>query len=171
MASLLNSLFKKPRALIERMADSILGVGVEIYQAPSRPPDTRNIAQKHFNPGNLIYMEQPGAVQGEQKDKNIYWAKFPDEAAGFLAFQKDIEVKAKRNPKMSVKDLILKRSPVSENDYKTLAYNVMDDLKDLKDKGQIPSLLAGQLSVSQVPIDRLMQALAKAEGFYAKINP
>lgn len=163
---------------MESLRNSIMGWGTIEYQAPQKPAAKKetisqgNIAQRHLNPGNLIFMEQEGAERGELKEgeKDIYWARFKDEGAGFKAMQKDIEIKLKRTPDMTVRDLILERSPENENSYKTLAYNVADDLKDLKDKGDIPVLLMNQLAASQVPIDRLAQALVKAEGYYAKIK-
>lgn len=127
---------------------------------------SQGISQQNFNPGNLIYAGQYGAVKGDPKGDGTYWAKFPNEQAGFQGLQNDIQAKLDKNPKMTVAQLLDLRSPPSENNTSSLHYNVMDDLADLNKSGKISTLMANQLPVSEVPMDRLSQAIAKAEGYY-----
>ena len=140
----------------------------DILSSPIIPPHNAilgNIAQQNFNPGNLLFAGQSGAVRGAPKPGGGFWAKFPNEAAGYTALQNDIQAKVGRNPKMTVAQLLDLRSPPSENNTSALHYNVMDSLKDLRDSGKIHTLMANQLPVNSVPIDRLAQAIAQAEGY------
>ncbi|MES2216670.1 MAG: hypothetical protein V4481_05255 [Patescibacteria group bacterium] len=137
----------------------------------STSQQTGNVAQRHNNPGNLVYAGQQGAIQGEPKAGGGFWAKFPDVQSGMAAFQNDNSAKLKRNPSMTLAQLIDMRSPPTENSTSSLHYNVVDALKDLKDKGVISTLMANKLMVSNIPPDRLAQALAQAEGFYATNTP
>jgi hypothetical protein len=126
-----------------------------------------NVAQRHNNPSNLMYAGQPNATQGEPKSGGGYWARFQNENDGYQAGINDTKIKLKNNPNMTVAQWLDKLSPPSENNVSNVHYNVMDELKDLKDSGKIPTLMANKLLVSQVPLDRLVRAKAKAEGFYA----
>ena len=123
------------------------------------------VSHGNFNPGNLMFAGQPGAVQGPAKPKGGYWASFPDEATGYKALQADTQAKVNRNQNLTVAQLLDMRSPPSENNTSALHYNVMDELKDLKDSGKISTLMANKLLVRNVPADRLAQAIAKAEGY------
>lgn len=130
-----------------------------------------NIAQRHNNPGNLIFVGQTGATKGEPKGDGQFWAQFKTVAKGRKAAQNDIQIKLDRTPNMTVADLILERSPVSdENDFNVIAFNVMDELNDLFLKGKTSSQRASVLKAKDVPLDRLEQALSKAEGFEVKIE-
>jgi hypothetical protein len=124
-----------------------------------------SISQQNYNPGNLVYAGQAGAVKGDAKPGGGFWAKFPDENTGYQALSNDNLAKLKRSPDMTVAQLLDLRSPPSENSSSTLHYNVMDALKDLKDSGKISTLMANKLLVKDVPMDRLSQAIAKAEGY------
>ena len=130
-------------------------------------PILGNIAQRHNNPGNLVYVGQEGAEKGEEKSPGVYWAKFKDIDSGLKAMSRDNEIKLKRNPDMTLGELINVRSPGDENNSKTLTYNVIDELWDLKKDGTIPSL-SSRTKIKDLPMTRVSQALAKAEGFYTQ---
>lgn len=125
------------------------------------------VSQQNNNPGNLIFMEQPGATRGEERPDGTYWAKFETPEVGHLAGQKDIQAKIKRNPNMTIGELVSLRSPASENNVSDVLYNVLDELWDLRK--QYPTLNKNFL-VKNLPIERVEDALAKAEGFYSNKN-
>lgn len=65
-------------------------------------PTTSTIASKHNNPGNLIFVGQPGAAKGDPQMQNgkptgQYWAKFDSPEAGYQAMVADLTAKQKRN--------------------------------------------------------------------------
>jgi len=149
-----------------------------IYKAPTEtqksnfgPKKTEepkgSLARRNNNPLNLIYAEQPGAKRGDKRLDGTYWAKFDSPEAGMLAGERDIMAKLKRSPEMTIRELIEVRSPSSENDTAQIRFIVMDTLKDMHDEGIIKSLRADKVKVKEVvPMSRLVEALAKAEGYY-----
>lgn len=135
-----------------------------------KPRPKGTLSQRHNNPGMLIFMEQPGAEKGEQKGENVFWAKFKNADEGLKAFERDTMAKLRRNPDMTLREFVEIRSPRHENDLRTTLYNIVDELKDLRDSGVIKSLLASQLKIKDVPMDRLLHAIAKSEGYYANVR-
>ena len=123
-----------------------------------------NIAQRHNNPGNLVFRGQKGATKGEAKEGGGHWAKFRTLELGREAGQNDIKIKLRRKPNMTLGELIEIRSPASENILKDIRHNVIDELWDLRLDGSIPRLNKFT-RVKDIPLDRLEQALSKAEGF------
>ena len=100
--------------------------------APPAPVSQGNISEQNYNPGNLIFAGQPGAVKGAPKGDGTFWAKFADEKTGYQALVNDIQAKVNRQPNMTVAQLLDMRSPPSENSTSTLHYNVMDFSKTSK---------------------------------------
>jgi hypothetical protein len=61
-----------------------------------------SIADRNNNPGNLTFAGQEGAIQGELKRDNTYWAKFSDPESGFEALIRQIKLDAKRGDTIRV---------------------------------------------------------------------
>ena len=73
------------------------------------------IATAHNNPGNLMWANQPGAVQGEPKAGGGYWAKFETPEAGWQAELNQIEIDKRNHPDFTLSQLINKYGPGSDN--------------------------------------------------------
>jgi len=136
--------------------------------SPEKPKG--NIAQRHNNPGNLVFVGQEGATAGEDKGDGVSWAKFNTPEEGWAAFNKDAEIKLKRNPKMTVAEYIDMRSPGNENDTKKLHLGIAQSLQHLKDEGKIKTLLLNKITMTPELIDEVNRAAAKMEGFFAEIE-
>lgn len=115
----------------------------------------KTIAQRHNNPGNLVYAGQSGAAPGEAKDGSLAWAKFDSPDAGFAALGADIGAKLARKPDMTLQELIATRSPGNENNLATLVPQISASLGVKPDS-----------KVSKMDTNQLMNVLARFEGFY-----
>jgi hypothetical protein len=92
--------------------------------------DGKSLAERNNNPGNLRFIGQSGAVEGDGG-----FAKFPDYNTGFIAMQKDLQAKQTGhtstglNSNSSLVDLIGKYAPVGDgNDPKSYANTVARQL-------------------------------------------
>lgn len=132
-------------------------------EAPKEEPKG-DISKKNNNPGNLIFMGQEGAKQGDKRPDGTYWAVFETPEAGYKAMSRDISAKLGRKPEMTLRDLINTRSPESDgNNLHDILYNISDELFDIK--GPNGSIINGKTLVKDIPMDRLARAIAKSEGF------
>lgn len=132
-------------------------------EEPKKAPKS-DIASVNNNPGNLIFKGQVGAKQGEKRPDGTYWAVFDTPEAGYKAMGRDIEIKLERKPEMTLRELIEVRSPSSDgNDLQTILYNISDELFDIKDEGG--KIFNGKSLVKNIPMDRLLKAIAKSEGY------
>lgn len=77
-----------------------------------------SIANRNNNPGNLMFVGQNGATQGEPKEGGGYWAKFDSPESGWNALQNQIETDKARG--LTLGGFISKYAPSSENN--TAAY-------------------------------------------------
>ena len=76
-------------------------------------PVTSGIAYRNNNPGNLMFANQPDAIQGEPR-KTGFWAKFETPEKGFENIIRQINIdKTKRD--LTVEQFVNKFSPSSEN--------------------------------------------------------
>jgi hypothetical protein len=96
------------------------------------------IAYRHKNPGNLEFMNQPGAVQGEPKDGGGYWAKFESDVDGFNALCRDIDIKKEKtvydqNTKvdrgMTLREFVYIYAPPTQNNSELYLQQVAVQLK------------------------------------------
>lgn len=117
----------------------------------------KNPAQRHNNPTNLIFAGQPGATPGDEKAPGMNWANFPSPEAGFEAARSDIQAKLNRTPDMTLEQLINIRSPRGENDTGKLVSDISRSLQ-----------ADPTMRVADIDMDRLLNVLARFEGFYAQ---
>lgn len=116
------------------------------------------------NPGNLVFMGQEGATKGAKRPDGTYWASFSTPEAGFKAMGNDINIKLKKSPNMTLRDLVTTRSPASDgNNIHNILYNISDELFDIK--GKDGKIINGKSKVKDIPLDRLTRAIAKSEGY------
>jgi hypothetical protein len=121
------------------------------------PEQKQNPAQRNNNPGNLVFVGQEGAVEGDLKSDGVYWAKFPDQESGFQALINDTNAKIASNQGITLKQFIEKRSPRSENDLEKLVKNIATAL-GVKDTAK----------VVDIPEQSLARTIAQFEGFFEK---
>lgn len=77
-------------------------------------PKSSRIAYVHNNPGNLKYVGQEGAHQGEPAEDGGYWAAFETPEEGVAALGRQVEVDAGRG--QTVREFISKYAPPGSND-------------------------------------------------------
>lgn len=77
-------------------------------------PKTSRIAYVHNNPGNLKYVGQEGAHQGEPAEDGGYWAAFETPEAGYAALQHQVKVDTDRG--LSLGQFVTKYAPPGSND-------------------------------------------------------
>jgi hypothetical protein len=77
-------------------------------------PRSSRIAWVHNNPGNLKYVGQEGASQGEPAEDGGHWAAFQTPEEGAAALQRQIGLDASRG--MSARDFVTKYAPPGSND-------------------------------------------------------
>lgn len=122
-----------------------------------------SLAKRNNNPGNQVFVGQKGAEKGDKREDGTYWAKFPTEEAGLASASKDIDIKLMRKPDMTIRELVELRSPAHENNIKDILYIISDEFSE---KGK-PITVNGKSKVRNVDRRKLVQALAKAEGYNA----
>jgi hypothetical protein len=116
------------------------------------------------NPLSLIYIGQKGATRGSRRPDGTYWANFENETDGYKAGDVDISAKLLRNPNMTLRELITMRSPASDNnDITQILYNISDELSDIR--GTNGQFINGRIPVKYIPRQRLLEAIAKSEGY------
>lgn len=96
-----------------------------------------SLAQKNNNPGNLRFMGQSGATQGQGG-----FAKFDNVQAGFDALQRQINLDAGRG--LSLDQFINKFAPPSENKTSTYLENVQTWLGISDSSTKLADVLTGQ---------------------------
>jgi len=72
------------------------------------------IAERHNNPGNLVYANQTGAKKGEYKGDGVYWARFKTPQKGLEALYKQIKLEQDRD--LTLSEMMHKYAPSFEND-------------------------------------------------------
>ena len=124
--------------------------------------DEENIAQRHNNPGNLVYLEQEGSERGEEKlDENgqptgLYWARFNTPQEGWDALIADDNKKISDEPNVTLRELISTRSPKEENELERL----IDDIS-------LKLGVSSYVPVSELDPRELAAAIAQFEGWTA----
>lgn len=122
----------------------------EFEDATVQIPASSRIAYEHNNPGNLMFVGQVGATQGEAKSGGGFWAKFETPEAGYSALKQQIELDKSRG--LTLGQFIGKYAPPSEN--QTLQY--------ISDIGQMTGF-GENAELTEVPTDLLAQAIAQKE--------
>ncbi|HYA40394.1 MAG TPA: hypothetical protein VEF34_03770 [Syntrophobacteraceae bacterium] len=111
------------------------------------------IATVHNNPGNLMWANQPGAVQGEPKAGGGYWAKFESPEAGWQAELRQIEIDKRDHPEYTLSQLINKYAPASDkNDPQWYAKTVAGALR-----------ISPDTPITQIPTEALGREIVKIE--------
>ena len=93
-----------------------------------------SIADRHNNPGNLIYVGQKGAKKGEKKG-SAHWAMFDTPLAGFMALVDDIKAKQSGKTKTgltgesTISDFINVYAPAHENDTSGYINSILKSMK------------------------------------------
>jgi len=97
-------------------------------------PEKSRIAFEHNNPGNLIYVGQKGAIEGENKIGGGKWAKFETPNEGYKALISDIKAKQEGRTRTGLTgestlfDFISKYAPETENNVEKYVRNVTREL-------------------------------------------
>jgi len=116
--------------------------------------DSGNLPQRNKNPGNI---KQGGLADSLAIGKdNQGHLIFPDEKTGFLAMQKDIQAKINGNSRF------LPKNP-------TLAQLGKVYAEDPNWTNSVATILGvdPNIATSTLPIDKLVEAIARQEGYYA----
>ncbi len=117
-----------------------------------------SIADRHNNPGNLVYVGQPGATEGEPKAGGGFWAKFENPTKGYEALKKDIELKKAGRSRTgitgdsTVEEYFRVYAPPTENDTNNYIATVAKQL------GVSPDT-----PISQIPTDKLAERIVRYE--------
>jgi hypothetical protein len=124
---------------------------VEVVEAPKMPnPQTNQerkltVAERHNNPGNLIFVKQAGAEQGEPKQGGGYWAKFPDYNTGRKALESQINLDTQERS-MNLSNFMEKYAPRKDkNDTDAYVATIAKDL-GIDPKGKVPAELIPKLA-------------------------
>lgn len=80
-------------------------------------PKVSRIAYVHNNPGNLKYVGQAGAHQGEPAEDGGHWAAFETPEDGIAALNRQVQLDAARG--MTAREFVTKYAPPSSNDTDT----------------------------------------------------
>jgi hypothetical protein len=80
-------------------------------------PKSARIAYVHNNPGNLKFVGQDGASQGEPAEDGGHWAAFETPEDGVAALNRQIELDATRGK--TVREFVTKYAPPNSNDTDT----------------------------------------------------
>lgn len=133
-------------------ADEEEGSDDEEEGAESGPiPATSRIARVHNNPGNLKFVGQPGAEQGEPAAGGGHWAKFKTVEDGIAALRSQIERDAKAG--LSVREFVTKYAPPTDgNDTETYIEQMAEALGAEADE-----------ALSGVDLDAALSFIAKKE--------
>jgi hypothetical protein len=89
-------------------------------------PRASRIAWVHNNPGNLKFVGQDGATQGEPAEDGGHWAAFETPEEGVAALNRQIELDATRGK--SVREFVSKYAPPGSNDTETYIRQASDAL-------------------------------------------
>jgi hypothetical protein len=90
-------------------------------------PETSRIAKVHNNPGNLKFVGQEGASEGEPAGDGGTWAKFDTPEAGMKALLSQIGLDADRG--LTLREFITKYAPPGSNDTEQYIEQAVSELK------------------------------------------
>lgn len=90
-------------------------------------PDSARIAKVHNNPGNLKFVGQDGATEGEPAEDGGSWAKFDSPEAGLEALRAQIELDASRG--QTLREFVTKYAPPGSNDTETYIAQAAKELR------------------------------------------
>lgn len=113
-------------------------------------PKTSRIAYVHNNPGNLKYVGQDGAHEGEPAQDGGHWAAFETPEEGVAALSRQLDIDAGKGK--TLKDFIGKYAPPGSND--TAGYIQQATQQLGADENT---------KISDIPHDRLLSFVANKE--------
>ena len=127
--------YKSPKtpfsSFVERPGDIKIGSTSYIFSGTVK----NSIAQRHNNPGNLMFMGQKNATKGEAKKGGGFWSMFKTMQEGWTALMVDIDNKKKGNTKTgltgdsTLSDFISVYAPKFENDTTNYVNIITKNLK------------------------------------------
>jgi hypothetical protein len=94
-------------------------------------PESSRIAYSHNNPGNLKFVGQEGATEGDAAGDGGSFAKFESPEAGLDALRAQIEKDAGRG--LTVREFISKYAPPKSNDTETYIRQALGSLRAKED--------------------------------------
>ncbi len=80
-------------------------------------PQSSRIAFEHNNPGNLKFVDQDGATQGEPAEDGGHWAKFATVEDGMRALREQVMRDSEKG--LTVRQFVTKYAPPGSNDTET----------------------------------------------------
>jgi hypothetical protein len=113
-------------------------------------PRESRIAYVHNNPGNLKYVGQEGASQGEPAEDGGHWAAFESPEEGVAALQRQIQLDAGRGK--TVREFVTKYAPPGSNDTEQYIRQASEAL------GADPDA-----KLSDLPLDKVTAFMAQKE--------
>lgn len=113
-------------------------------------PKESRIAYVHNNPGNLKYVGQEGAHQGEPAEDGGHWAAFESPEEGVAALQRQIQLDAGRGK--TVREFVTKYAPPGSNDTEQYIRQASEAL------GANPDA-----KLSDLPLDKVTAFMAQKE--------
>jgi len=120
-----------------------------------RIPRESRIAYVHNNPGNLKYVGQEGAHQGEPAEDGGHWAAFETPEQGIAALNRQVEIDAGRG--QTVREFISKYAPPGSNDTEGYIRSASESLgadPDAKlsdiDRGKVVAFMARKESGTEL---------------------
>ena len=103
------------------------------------------VAERHNNPGNLIFVGQAGAERGEPKIGGGYWARFPDYETGRKALENQIVLDTQTRG-MPLNEFMNKYAPPKDkNDTGAYINTIANDL-GIKPTDKVPAELIPKLA-------------------------
>jgi len=103
------------------------------------------VAERHNNPGNLMFVGQAGAEKGEPKAGGGFWAKFPDHETGRMALENQIKLDTQTRG-MSLDQFMNKYAPPKDkNDTGAYITTIANDL-GIKPTDKVPAELIPKLA-------------------------
>lgn len=113
-------------------------------------PKASRIAYVHNNPGNLKYVGQEGAHEGEPAEDGGHWAAFETPEEGVAALNRQIELDSGKGK--SVREFISKYAPPGSNDTEQYIRQATADLG-----------VSDDAKLSDIPRDKLLSFVARKE--------
>lgn len=95
------------------------------------------VAQRNNNPGNLIFIGQPGAVKGDQRPDGTYWAKFENPETGRTALENQLRLDTQRRG-MNLTDTMNKYAPKADKNNTQAYIDYISKATGIKPNEKVP---------------------------------
>ena len=103
------------------------------------------VAQRHNNPGNLMFVNQPGAIKGEPKSGGGFWAKFETPEAGRTALENQLILDTQKRG-MTLAETMNKYAPSSDKNNTTAYIDTIAKDLGIKPTDKVPQELIGKFA-------------------------